>query len=155
MAQTLTDTERAVLVAASWRDDGRIHPLPEGVDADLLIGTLVAKGLVEQGLEERPGQIAQVPFYRISDKALEVLQPDPDRSRRASNGTQGPTPVDAFIDGKTEFDSLLDELKSRSDDHFNVGADNVKWADVETINKHLAILRPLADTIRKEGKFVD
>ena len=55
MIQPLTDSERDVLTAAARRPDGRIHPLPENVDADLLVGGLVVRELIEQVPDERPG----------------------------------------------------------------------------------------------------
>ena len=39
----LTDSERDALTAAARRPDGRIHPLPEDVDADLIVGKLVVR----------------------------------------------------------------------------------------------------------------
>ena len=47
MTQPLTDSERGVLTAAARRPDGRIHPLPEGVDADVIVGKLVSLDHVE------------------------------------------------------------------------------------------------------------
>ncbi len=63
MSQNLTGTERDALTAAARRPDGRIHPLPRNVDADLLVGGLVVRELIEQTPDERPGFD---PFLRIT-----------------------------------------------------------------------------------------
>ena len=155
MAQTLTDSERAVLTGAARRPDGRIHPLPEGVDADPVIGTLVQKGLVEQGLEERPGQTVRVPFYRISDKGLKVLQPDPNRDRQASNGTQGPTAVDAFLATKAEIDAALERIRDANEEHFDLNPDDVNWGHVGDLRDYADRLKEITDKIFREGEYAE
>ena len=148
MTETLTDTERDVLTAAARRPDGRIHPLPEGVDADLIVGGLVVRNLIEQAPDERPGL---EPFLRINYKGLKALHADPDDCATAAK----PTAVEVFIAAKLEFDDLLERLKDKSDDHFDVDPDRVDWGHVGTLNKHLADLREIGDAVFKEGEFAE
>ena len=63
--KTLTDSERAVLTGAARRPDGRIHPLPENVDTDLIVGKLVSHDLIERVPDERS---ASEPFLRVNYK---------------------------------------------------------------------------------------
>ena len=148
MTETLTDTERDVLTAAARRPDGRIHPLPENVDADLLVGGLVVRNLIEQAPDERPGL---EPFLRINYKGLKALHADPDDCATAAK----PTAVEAFIAAKLEFDGLLERLRDKSDDHFDVDPERVDWGHVGTLNKHLADLREIGDAVFKEGEFAE
>ena len=148
MAQTLTGTERNALIAAAKRPDGRIHPLPKNIDADLLIGGLVVRDLIEQVPDERPGFD---PFLRITYTGLKALHADPNGSASADE----PTAVGTFIAAKLEFDDLLERLKDKSDDHFDVDPERVDWGDVGTLNKHLADLREIGDAVFKEGEFAE
>ena len=146
MSQNLTGTERDALTAAARRPDGRIHPLPEGVDADLIVGKLVSLDLIERVPDERP---ASEPFLRINCKGLKALHAGPDERATAAK----PIAVEAFIAAKLEFDDLLERLKDKSDDHFDVDPDRVDWGHVGTLNKHLADLREIGDAVFKEGEF--
>ena len=146
MIQPLTGTERDALIAAARRPDGRIHPLPEGVDADLIVGKLVSLDLIERVPDERPGF---EPFLRVNCKGLKALHAGPDERARAA----GPTAVEAFIAAKLEFDDLLERLKDKSDDHFDVDPERVDWGHVGTLNKHLADLREIGDAVFMEGEF--
>ena len=148
MTETLTDSERDVLTAAARRPDGRIHPLPEGVDADLIVGKLVSLDLIERVPDERP---ASEPFLRINYKGLKALHAGPDERATAAR----PTAVEAFIAAKLEFDDLLERLKDKSDDHFDVDPERVDWGHVGTLNKHLADLREIGDAVFKEGEFAE
>ena len=113
MTDPLTDSERDVLTGAARRPDGRIHPLPEDVDADPIVGKLVSLDLIERVPDERP---ATEPFLRINYKGLKALHAGPDERATAAR----PTAVEAFIAAKLEFDDLLERLKDKSDDHFDV-----------------------------------
>ena len=146
MIQQLTGTERDALTAAAKRADGRIHPLPEGVDADLIVGKLVSLDLIERVPDERP---ASEPFLRVNYKGLKALHADPDEPAAAAK----PTAVEAFIAAKLEFDDLLERLKDKSDDHFDVDPERVDWGHVGTLNKHLADLREIGDAVFKEGEY--
>ena len=148
MAQTLTGTERDALTAAAKRPDGRIHPLPKNIDADLLVGGLVVRNLIEQVPDERPGFD---PFLRITYTGLKALHADPNGSAPADE----PTAVEAFIAAKLEFDDLLERLRDKSDDHFDVDPERVDWGHVGTLNKHLADLREIGDAVFKEGEHAD
>ena len=148
MIQQLTGTERDALIAAARRPDGRIHPLPEDVDADLIVGKLVSLDLIERVPDERP---ATEPFLRINYKGLKALHAGPDERATAAK----PTAVEAFIAAKLEFDDLLERLKDKSDDHFDVDPERVDWGHVGTLNKHLADLREIGDAVFKEGEFAE
>ena len=146
MIQQLTGSERDALIAAARRPDGRIHPLPEDVDADLIVGKLVSLDLIERVPDERP---ATEPFLRINYKGLKALHAGPDERATAAK----PIAVEAFIAAKLEFDDLLERLKDKSDDHFDVDPERVDWGHVGTLNKHLADLREIGDAVFKEGEF--
>ena len=146
MTETLTDSERDVLIAAAKRPDGRIPPLPEGVDADLIVGKLVSLDLIERVPDERP---ATEPFLRVNYKGLKALHAGPDDRAAAAK----PIAVEAFIAAKLKFDDLLERLKDKSDDHFDVDPERVDWGDVGTLNKHLADLREIGDAVFKEGEY--
>ena len=148
MSQNLTGTERDALTAAARRPDGRIHPLPEGVDADLIVGKLVSHDLIERVPDERP---ASEPFLRVNYKGLKALHAGPDERATAAK----PIAVEAFIAAKLEFDDLLERLKDKSDDHFDVDPERVDWGHVGTLNKHLADLREIGDAVFKEGEFAE
>ena len=148
MIQQLTDSERDVLTAAARRPDGRIHPLPEDVDADPIVGKLVSLDLIERVPDERPGC---EPFLRINYKGLKALHAGPDDRATAA----GPTAVEAFIAAKLEFDGLLERLRDKRDDHFDVDPERVDWGHVGTLNKHLADLREIGDAVFKEGEFAE
>ena len=148
MIQPLTGTKRDALTAAAKRPDGRIHPLPENVDADLLVGGLVVRDLVEQVPDERPGF---EPFLRINYQGLKTLHAGPDDRAAAA----GPTAVEAFIAAKLEFDGLLERIRDKSDDHFDVDPERVDWGHVGTLNKHLADLREIGDAVFKEGEHAE
>ena len=106
MTETLTDSERDVLTAAARRPDGRIHPLPEDVDADPIVGKLVSLDLIERVPDERP---ASEPLLRINYQGLKALHAGPDDRATAAR----PTAVEAFIAAKLEFDDLLERLRTR------------------------------------------
>ena len=148
MTNPLTDSERDVLIAAARRPDGRIHPLPEDVDADLIVGKLVSLDLIERVPDERPGF---EPFLRVNYKGLKALHAGPDDRAAAAR----PTAVEAFIAAKLEFDDLLERLKDKSDDHFDVDPERVNWGHVGTLNKHLADLREIGDAVFKEGEYAE
>ena len=151
MAQTLTGTERDALIAAAKRPDGRIHPLPKNIDADLLIGGLVVRDLIEQVPDERPGFD---PFPRIAYTGLKALHADPNESASADEPTDK-TALETFIAGQYEFDDLLERLRDACGVHFNVDLEQVDWADVGMLYMRLANLRTLCDHVFQEGEHAD
>ena len=151
MTNPLTDSERDVLTGAARRPDGRIHPLPEGVDADLIVGKLVSLDLIERVPVERP---ASEPFLRVNYKGLKALHADPDGSASADE-PGGKTALETFIAGQYEFDDLLERLRDACGVHFNVDPERVDWADVGTLYMRLASLRTLCDHVFKEGEHTD
>ena len=151
MSQNLTGTERDALTAAAKRPDGRIHPLPKNVDADLLVGGLVVRELIEQVPDERPGFD---PFLRITYKGLKALHADSNESASADEPSDK-TARETFIAGQYEFDDLLERLRDACGVHFNVDPERVDWADVGTLYMRLASLRTLCDHVFKEGEHAE
>ena len=62
------------------------------------------------------------------------------------------TALDAYIAKKIEIDTMLDRLKALSNDHFNVGPDEINWGHVGTLNHYRAKLREITDSAFKEGE---
>ncbi len=151
MIQPLTDTERDALTAAAKRQDGHLHPLPDGVDADLLVGGLLVRDLIEQVPDERPGF---EPFLRITYTGLKALHADPNGSASADEPADK-TARETFIAGQYEFDNLLERLRDACGVHFNVDLEQVDWADVGTLYMRLASLRTLCDHVFKEGEHAE
>ena len=151
MTNPLTESERDALIAAAKRPDGRIHPLPKNVDADLLVGGLVVRELIEQTPDERAGF---EPFPRINYQGLKALHAEPNGSA-ATDGPGGKTARETFIAGQYEFDDLLERLRDACGVHFNVDPERVDWADVGTLYMRLASLRTLCDHVFKEGEHAE
>ncbi len=151
MIQPLTGTERDALTAAAKRPDGRIHPLPEGVDADLLVGGLVVRDLIDQVPDERPGFD---PFLRITYTGLKALHADPSESASADEPADK-TALETFIAGRHEFDGSLERLRDECCVHFHVDLQQVDWGHVGTLYMRLASLRTLCDHVFQEGEHAD
>ena len=62
------------------------------------------------------------------------------------------TALDAYIAKKTEIDTMLARLTARSDDHFNVGPDEVDWSHVGTLAHYAELLKRITDSAFKEGE---
>ena len=151
MIQPLTGAERDALIAAAKRPDGRIHPLPEGVDADLLVGGLVVRDRVEEAPDERPGFD---PFLRITYTGLKALHADPNEIASADEPADK-TALETFIAGRHEFDGLLERLRDECGVHFHVDPERVDWGHAGTLHMRLASLRALCDHVFKEGEHAD
>ena len=81
----LTDTQLVVLSAAAGREDGSVLPLPKslkGGAADKVVGSLVAKGLVEKIVDER---LAVPDTFRITREGLLAINADPDEGAQAAD----------------------------------------------------------------------
>ena len=63
--------------------------------------------------------------------------------------------LDAYIANKIEIDTMLARLKALSDDHFNVGPDEVDWADVGTLAHYAELLKRITDSAFKEGEHAE
>ena len=65
------------------------------------------------------------------------------------------TALDAYIAKKTEIDTMLARLKALSDDHFNVGPDEVDWGHVGTLAHYAELLKRITDSAFKEGEHAE
>ncbi len=60
--------------------------------------------------------------------------------------------LNAFLAAKIEIDSMLERLKTLSDDHFDTHPDAINWGDVGTLNHYASLLRQITDSAFKEGE---
>ena len=65
------------------------------------------------------------------------------------------TALDAYIARKAEIDTMLARLKALSDDHFNVGPDEVDWGHVGTLTHYAELLKRITDSAFKQGKHAE
>ncbi len=151
MIQPLAGTERDALTAAARRPDGSLQPLPDGVDADLLVGGLLVRDLIEQMPNERPGFD---PFLRIIYTGLKALHADPNEIASADEPADK-TALETFIAGRHEFDGLLERLRDECGVHFHVDPERVDWGHVGTLYMRLASLRTLCEHVFKEGEHAE
>ena len=65
------------------------------------------------------------------------------------------TALDAYIAHKAEIDTMLARLKTLSDDHFNVGPDDIDWGHVGDLGLYAELLKRITDSAFKEGEFAE
>ena len=65
------------------------------------------------------------------------------------------TALDAFIARKVEIDTMLARLTALSDEHFNVGPDEINWGHVGTLAHYAELLKRITDSAFKEGEFAE
>ena len=65
------------------------------------------------------------------------------------------TALDAYIAKKIEIDTMLARLKTLSDDHFNVGPDDINWGHVGTLAHYAELLKRITDSAFKEGEHAE
>ena len=65
------------------------------------------------------------------------------------------TALDAYIARKTEIDTMLARLKALSDDHFNVGPDEINWGHVGTLAHYAELLKRITDSAFSEGEHAE
>ena len=65
------------------------------------------------------------------------------------------TALDAYIAKKIEIDTMLARLKALSDDHFNVGPDEVDWGHVGTLAHYAEQLKRIIDAAFREGEYAE
>ena len=65
------------------------------------------------------------------------------------------TALDAYIARKAEIDTMLTRLKALSDDHFNVGPDEVDWGHVGTLAHNAELLKRITDSAFKQGEHAE
>ena len=58
----------------------------------------------------------------------------------------------AFISKKAEIDSMLDRIKSLSDNHFGYAPEEITWAHVGTLGYYAEMLKRVTDSAFKEGE---
>jgi hypothetical protein len=58
----------------------------------------------------------------------------------------------AFVARKAEIDAMLARLQSLSDDHFDVGPDEVTWSHVDHVAHYANLLRQITDMAFNEGE---
>ena len=65
------------------------------------------------------------------------------------------TALDAFMARKLEIDRMLERLTALSDDHFDVGPDEVHWGHVGTLAHYAELLKRITDSAFKEGEYAE
>ena len=65
------------------------------------------------------------------------------------------TALDAYIAKKIEIDTMLARLTALSDDHFNVGPDEVDWGHVGILAYYAELLKRITDSAFKEGEHAE
>ncbi len=65
------------------------------------------------------------------------------------------TALDAYIARKTCFDTTVARLKALSDDHFNVGPDEIDWSHVGILAHYAELLKRITDSAFKEGEHAE
>ncbi len=65
------------------------------------------------------------------------------------------TALDAYIAKKAAIDTMLARLVALSDDHFNVGPDEVDWGHVGTLAHYAEILKRITDSAFNEGEHAE
>ncbi len=56
-----------------------------------------------------------------------------------------------FIARKTEIDTMLDRLKTLSDEHFHADPDTLHWGHVGNLEHYAGLLKRITDAAFKEG----
>jgi hypothetical protein len=65
------------------------------------------------------------------------------------------TAIDAFMARKLEIDTMLERLMTLSDEHFDVGPDDVNWGHVGTLAHYAELLKRITDSAFKEGEHAE
>ena len=73
-------------------------------------------------------------------------------TRRAASNDKA---LDAFIAAKAEIDTMLERLKTLSDDHFETHPDEINWGHVGTMNHYRVKLREITDSAFKKGEHAE
>ncbi|MBZ0129552.1 MAG: hypothetical protein K8F59_10580 [Rhodobacteraceae bacterium] len=63
--------------------------------------------------------------------------------------------LNAFLVAKLEIDTMLERLKSLSDDHFGTHPDEIHWGDVGTLTHNASLLRRIIDSACRESEYAD
>ena len=57
----------------------------------------------------------------------------------------------AFVQKKTEIDTMLARLQALSDEHFGYGPDDVTWSHVGSLEHYAELLKRITDSAFQEG----
>ena len=68
---------------------------------------------------------------------------------------QKQTALEAFMARKLEIDTMLKRLMALSDEHFDVGPDEVNWGHVGTLAHYAELLKRVTDSAFKEGEHAE
>lgn len=71
------------------------------------------------------------------------------------NSKETRTALEAFVDRKAEIDTMLDRLKSLSDEHFGYSPDDINWGHVGTLAHYAELLKRITDSAFKEGEHAE
>ena len=71
------------------------------------------------------------------------------RTRSPSRDEQA---LAAFVARKAEIDSMLERIKSLSDDHFGYAPDDITWDHVGTLGYYAELLKRITDMAFNEGE---
>ena len=58
----------------------------------------------------------------------------------------------AFVQKKTEIDTMLARLQALSDDHFGYGPDEITWSHAEGLAHYAELLKRITDQAFNEGE---
>ena len=65
------------------------------------------------------------------------------------------TAKDAFIAKKAEIDTMLAQLQTLSDDHFDTHPEEVHWGHVGNLDYYAELLKRITDSAFKEGEHAE
>jgi hypothetical protein len=60
--------------------------------------------------------------------------------------------LSAFLARKAEFDERLARLQALSDDHFDLGPDDITWSHVDHVAHYANLLKQITDMAFEEGE---
>ena len=69
--------------------------------------------------------------------------------------TEKQTALEAFMARKIEIDTMLKRLTALSDEHFDLGPDEVHWGHVGTLAHYAELLKRITDSAFKEGEHAE
>ncbi len=65
------------------------------------------------------------------------------------------TALDAFIARKAEIDTMLERLKTLSNEHFGYSPEDINWGHVGTLAHYAELLKRITDAAFKEGEYAE
>ncbi len=71
------------------------------------------------------------------------------------NSKETRTVLEAFVGRKAEIDTMLDRLKSLSDEHFGYSLDDINWGHVGTLAHYAELLKRITDSAFSEGEHAE